>query len=85
MLSGRKPSQPTLRGEALRFSVEIDREDDGRWLAEILEIPGALAYGNTQDDAVAKAYAIALRTVADKLENSSSEVPTSIQLVREIA
>jgi predicted RNase H-like HicB family nuclease len=83
----RKPLQSAEGDKVLRFSLEVDREEDGRWIAEILEVPGAMAYGPTQDDAIAKAYAIALRTVADNVENSTSkaELPTSIELVREIA
>jgi predicted RNase H-like HicB family nuclease len=83
--SERKPLQTAKGITTLRFSVEVDREEDGRWIAEIPEVPGALAYGQTQDEAVAKAYAIALRTVADNVESSNSDLPTSIQLVRDIA
>jgi predicted RNase H-like HicB family nuclease len=53
----------------MTFTVEYEREDDGRWLAEILELPGVLAYGETSDEAIAKAQALALRTVADRLEH----------------
>jgi len=45
----------------LQFSVETEIETDGRWIAEIPEVPGALAYGATEEEAVNKAYAIALR------------------------
>jgi predicted RNase H-like HicB family nuclease len=51
----------------LRFSVQTDQEDDGRWIAEIPEVLGAMAYGATVDEAVAKAYAIA----------SAAEAPTT--------
>ena len=54
----------------MTFTVEYEREDDGRWLAEILELPGVLAYGATSDEAIAKAQALALRTLADKLEHA---------------
>ena len=50
------------------FRIEIDREEDKRWIAEIPNIPGAMAYGNTKQEAVQKAYAIALRTIADSIE-----------------
>ena len=53
----------------MRFTVEYEREDDGRWLAEVLELPGVLAYGDSSDEAIAKAKALALRTVADRLEH----------------
>lgn len=53
----------------MTFTVEYEREDDGRWLAEVLELPGVLAYGDSSDEAIAKAQALALRTVADRLEH----------------
>lgn len=49
--------------------VEIEREDDGRWIAEIGELPGCLAYGATPAEATARAEALALRVLADRLEN----------------
>jgi predicted RNase H-like HicB family nuclease len=54
----------------MTFTVEFEREDDGRWLAEVLELPGVLAYGQTSDEAIAKAQALALRAVADRLEHA---------------
>jgi len=54
----------------MTFTVEFEREDDGRWLAEVLELPGVLAYGQTSDEAIARAQALALRTVADRLEHA---------------
>lgn len=50
------------------FSIEYEQEDDGRWLAEVLELPGALAYGKTVQEAVSKVQALALRIVADKID-----------------
>jgi len=50
----------------MTFTVEAGREEDGRWLAEVRELPGALAYGQTADEARAKAQALALRVVADR-------------------
>ena len=49
----------------MTFTVEFEREDDGRWLAELLELPGVLAYGQTSDEAIAKSEALALRVLAD--------------------
>lgn len=54
----------------MRFQVETDRETDGRWIAEIRNLPGAMAYGKTKSEAVAKVQALALRVLADRLENS---------------
>lgn len=50
------------------FTIETEQEDDNRWIAEILEISGVLPYGNTQQQAITKAQALALRVIADKLE-----------------
>jgi hypothetical protein len=47
----------------------IETEQDGRWITEILEIPGALVYANSQNQAITKVQALALRVLADKLEN----------------
>ena len=52
------------RSSELRFSIQTDQEDDGRWIAEIPEVPGAMAYGTTVGEAKAKAYAIALSDVS---------------------
>jgi predicted RNase H-like HicB family nuclease len=49
----------------ITFKVEIEREDDGRWLAEVLELPGVLAYGETQDAVLSKVQALALRVIAE--------------------
>jgi predicted RNase H-like HicB family nuclease len=62
----------------LRFSIEIEREDDGRWIAEIPEFPGALAYGRSEQEARAKATAIALRALADDVEKSQDDPPENI-------
>jgi len=58
----------------MRFTVETEQEDDGRWIAEIAELPGVLKYGETRDEAIALAEALALRVVADRIENG--EQPT---------
>jgi predicted RNase H-like HicB family nuclease len=50
--------------------IEIEKEEDGRWIAEIPEIPGALVYGESREQAIAKAEALALRVMADRLENN---------------
>jgi predicted RNase H-like HicB family nuclease len=49
--------------------IELEREDDGRWLAEVVDLPGVLAYGATRDEALAKAETLALRVIADRLEH----------------
>ncbi|MCL1992674.1 MAG: type II toxin-antitoxin system HicB family antitoxin [Spirochaetes bacterium] len=56
----------------MNFDVDFEQEDDGRWIAEIAEIPGVLAYGVTPLQAGARARALALRVLADRLENADS-------------
>ena len=51
------------------MQVEVEREDDGRWIAEIPTLPGVMAYGATREEAVAKVEALVLRTLADRLDN----------------
>jgi predicted RNase H-like HicB family nuclease len=53
----------------MRFTVEVESETDGRWIAEVPELPGVLAYGRTREEAVARVQALALRVVADRLEH----------------
>ena len=52
--------------------VEIEQEQDQRWIAEVVELPGVMAYGNSPDDAKAKVQALALRVLADRLEHGES-------------
>lgn len=56
----------------MNFTVEYEQEDDGRWLAEVKELPGIMVYGEDVDNAVAHAQALALRVVADRLENGEA-------------
>jgi len=54
------------------LSVDLEQEEDGRWIAEIPELAGVLAYGKSAEDAQAKAQALALRVVADRLEHGEA-------------
>ena len=56
----------------MTFTVEYEQEEDGRWLAEVKELPGVMVYGKDADDAMAHAQALALRVVADRLENGEA-------------
>jgi predicted RNase H-like HicB family nuclease len=56
----------------MTFLVEIEQEEDGRWIAEVVDLPGALAYGKTPEEAKAKVQALALRVVADRLEQGEA-------------
>jgi predicted RNase H-like HicB family nuclease len=55
----------------MKLTIETEREDEGRWIAEVPEFPGVLAYGVTQDEAMAKAEALALRVLAEQLEQTT--------------
>jgi predicted RNase H-like HicB family nuclease len=54
------------------MQIEIDKEDDGRWIGEVPDLPGVLAYGTSREEAVAKAEALALRVIADRLDHGES-------------
>ena len=56
----------------MKLTLECEREEDGRWLAEVPELPGALAYGATAQEAMARAEVLALRVLADRLEHGES-------------
>ncbi len=56
------------------MNIEIEREEDGRWIAEVLDLPGVMAYGQTKEEAVSKVKALALRVLADRLEHGE-EIP----------
>lgn len=53
----------------MTLTIELEREDDGRWLAEIATLPGVMCYGADRDEAVAKVQALALRVIAERLEH----------------
>ena len=54
------------------MKIEVDREEDGRWIAEIPDLPGVIVYGVTQQEAVSKAEALALRVIADRLDHGET-------------
>ena len=58
------------------YKVETELETDGRWIAEVLELPGVLAYGATEKEAVASAQALALRVLADRIEEQKEPTET---------
>jgi predicted RNase H-like HicB family nuclease len=60
----------------MHYTLECEREDDGRWLAEVVELPGVLAYGGSQEQAMAKAEALALRVIAEQLEHGEAKALT---------
>jgi len=56
----------------IAFKVETEQEEDGRWLAEVVELPGVLAHGETQEAALSKVQALALRVIAERLEHGEA-------------
>lgn len=59
-------------GLSMTFTLELEQESDGRWIAEVPELPGTLVYGATSQEATAKAKALALRVLADRLEHGEA-------------
>ena len=66
------------------MTIEIEREDDGRWLAEVMELPGVITYGISREAAAARAKALALRIIADRLDHGE-DVPDIAPLFAEAA
>jgi predicted RNase H-like HicB family nuclease len=56
----------------MKFSVEIEQEVDGRWIAEVMELPGVMSYGKTLEEAKLRVQALALRVIADRIENGEA-------------
>ena len=54
------------------FAVELEREEDGRWIAEVPSLPGVMVYATTRDEAILKVEALALRVLADRLEHGEA-------------
>ncbi len=63
----------------MNYSLDCEREDDGRWLAEVQQLPGVLAYGASANEAMAKAQVLALRVLAEQLEHGEV-VPLDISM-----
>jgi predicted RNase H-like HicB family nuclease len=61
--------------ELVNLSIELDREDDGRWIAEALELPGVMTYGATREEAISNTERLAIEVIADRIRHG--ELPTS--------
>lgn len=59
----------------MKLTIELDRETDGRWIAETLELPGVLCYGQTRDEAISNAERLAIEVIADRIAHG--ELPSS--------
>lgn len=64
----------------MNLAIDLEQEDDGRWIAEIDDLNGVLVYGETREDAIRKVKTLALRVIADRLENGES-LPHQIESV----
>ncbi len=65
------------RVRGVQFHIELDRERDGRWIAEIVSLPGVMAYGKPRQEAIAKVEELALRVVADRIKESKTPIRRS--------
>jgi len=74
MKAGLQTAWPAYDG-FMRLSIELDREDDGRWIADVAELPGVMAYGATREQAIAAVERLAVEVVADRIANR--ELPDS--------
>jgi predicted RNase H-like HicB family nuclease len=58
-----------MGGKAMPLTVEVEQEEDGRWIAEVPELPGVMSYGQTRQEAIDRVQALSLRVLADRLEH----------------
>jgi len=71
-----------LKDEALNFRIEFEQEEDGRWIAEVVDIPGVLMYGKSREEAMLKAQALALRVLAERIDvGEVSSMPLTISFL----
>jgi predicted RNase H-like HicB family nuclease len=70
----------------VNLSIELDREDDGRWIAEALELPGVMSYGSTREEAIRNTETLAIEVIADRIQHGElppSALNISFQVLRE--
>lgn len=80
MTTGACHNKEPLWRATMDLTIETEQETDGRWLAEVPELPGVLAYGETASEAMSKAEILALRVLAEKLEHGEAK-PQAIRIV----
>ncbi|MEA5534084.1 type II toxin-antitoxin system HicB family antitoxin [Crocosphaera sp. XPORK-15E] len=56
----------------MNYTIEVEQEEDGRWIAEVVDLPGVMVYGQTVEEAITQVQALALRILADNLENGKN-------------
>ena len=67
------------------FVIEFERETDKRWIADVPRLPGVMVYGKTKEEARKKVFAVALRTLADKVEQGTTPTPVARLFTHEMA
>jgi predicted RNase H-like HicB family nuclease len=81
------PGRYRLRqNDEVKLSIELDREDDGRWIAEALELPGVMAYGETREEAISNTERLAIEVIADRIKHGEmlpSALNVSFQVLSE--
>ena len=65
--------------QGMKYKIEVEQETDGRWIAEIGDLPGVMAYGSTREQAIGAVEALALRVVADRIEHGDI-LPSQIEI-----
>ncbi len=63
----------------MQFTIESEQEADGRWIAEVIELPGVLVYGQTREEAIARVKALGLRVLADRIEHGE-DIPAVMSI-----
>ena len=75
-----------LYNDDVNLTIELDREDDGRWIAEALELPGVMAYGETREEAISNTEKLAIEVIADRIKHREmlpSALSVSFQVLSE--
>lgn len=67
----------------MKISIELDREDDGRWIAEALELPGVMTYGDTKEQAISNTEKLAIEVIADRIQHGEMD-PSSLNVSFEV-
>ncbi len=75
MVDRKRISRARRSPNGLVFTVEFEREEDGRWIAEVLELAGVMAYGQSKQEALIKVQALAYRVLADRIEAEGAPQP----------
>lgn len=70
-----RPANDLGYDEGVNLTIDLDREEDGRWIAEALELPGVMSYGTTREEAVSNAERLAIEVIADRITHG--ELPSS--------